>query len=177
MEIKFTRCTSKSELQQILDLQQKNHLQNVNAEEKIKEGFVTVSHTLEILSEMNDACPHIIAKDQEKVVGYALCMHPRFGNDIEVLKPMFLEIASVVPETESFIAMGQICIDKEYRRQGIFRKLYETMKKSIQPEFNSIITEVDATNLRSLEAHYAVGFKELKTYYAGGQDWKLIVLK
>jgi len=177
MEIKFTRCTSKSELQQILDLQQKNHLQNVNAEEKVKEGFVTVSHTLEILSEMNDACPHIIAKDQKKVVGYALCMHPRFGNDVEVLKPMFLEIDAVIPKGDPYMVMGQICIDKEYRRQGLFRKLYETMKNTLLPNFTSIVTEVDTTNLRSLEAHYAVGFEELKTYHAGGQDWKLIVLR
>ena len=177
MEIKFTRCSTKSELQQILDLQHRNHLQNVDADEKEKEGFVTVSHTLELLTQMNTACPHIIAKDQDKVVGYALCMHPSFGNDIEVLKPMFVEINAVIPKADPYMVMGQICIDKEYRRQGIFRKLYETMKNSLQPEFTGIVTEVDATNLRSLEAHYAVGFKELKTYNAGGQDWKLIVLR
>ncbi|PXX31521.1 GNAT family N-acetyltransferase [Arenibacter sp. ARW7G5Y1] len=176
MDIIFKRCSTKTELRQILNLQQKNHLQNINVDEKQKEGFVTVSHTLELLTEMNAACPHIIAKDQDKVVGYALCMHPRFGNDIEVLKPMFKEINSVIPKAEPFMVMGQICIDKEYRRKGIFRKLYETMKNSLQPEFTSIVTEVDATNLRSLEAHYAVGFEELKTYHAGGQDWKLIVL-
>ena len=177
MEIKLTRCSTKAELQQILDLQQKNHLQNVHADEKEKEGFVTVSHTLELLAEMNAACPHIIAKDQDKVVGYALCMHPRFGNDVEVLKPMFVEIDAVIPKGDPYMVMGQICIDKEYRRQGIFRKLYETMKNTLMPNFTSIVTEVDATNLRSLEAHYAVGFEELKTYHAGGQDWKLIVLR
>ncbi|MCK0146279.1 GNAT family N-acetyltransferase [Arenibacter sp. F26102] len=177
MEVVFKSCTNDSELQQILSLQQKNHLQNVDADEKEKEGFVTVSHTLEQLFNMNAVCPHIIAKDQDRVVGYALCMHPRFGNDIEVLKPMFKEIASVIPKGDPYMAMGQICIDKEYRRRGIFRKLYETMKNHIQPEFKSIITEVDATNLRSLDAHYAVGFEELKTYHSGGQDWKLIILK
>ena len=62
MAIKLTRCSTKAELQQILDLQQKNHLQNVDADEKEKEGFVTVSHTLELLTEMNAACPHIIWK-------------------------------------------------------------------------------------------------------------------
>ena len=177
MEVVFKSCTNDSELRQILSLQQKNLISNLDSGEKEKEGFVTVSHTLELLTKMNTACPHIIAKVQDKVVGYALCMHPSFGNDIEVLKPMFKEIASAVPKTEPYMVMGQICIDKEYRRRGIFRKLYETMKNTIQPQFNSIITEVDATNLRSLEAHYAVGFKDLKTYSAGGQDWKLIVLR
>lgn len=176
MVVICTSCTKDSQLQQILSLQQRNLITNLSSGEKEKEGFVTVSHTLQQLADMNAACPHIIALDDEVVVGYALSMHPRFGNDIEVLKPMFLEIATVVPKTESFIVMGQICIDKEYRRQGIFRKLYETMKNAVKPEFTSIITEVDATNLRSLEAHYAVGFRDLKTYHAGGQEWKLIVL-
>jgi len=176
MAVICTSCTKDSELQQILSLQQRNLMSNVSPNEKEKEGFVTVSHTLQQLTDMNAICPHIIALDQDKVVGYALCMHPRFGDDIEVLKPMFLEIATVVSKSESFIVMGQICIDKEYRRQGIFRKLYETMKNAVQPAFTSIITEVDASNLRSLEAHYAVGFRDIKTYHTGGQSWKLIVL-
>ena len=176
MAIIYSGSTKLSQLQQILDQQQQNLITNVTDNEKEKEGFVTVAHTLEQLTAMNAACPHIIAQDQGKVVGYALCMHPQFGSDIKVLKPMFNEISKVIPREASYIVMGQICIDKTYRRQGIFRKLYEAMKSAVQPRFKHIITEVDASNQRSLNAHYAVGFRDLKTYSAGGQDWKLIVL-
>jgi hypothetical protein len=108
MAVICTRCTKDSQLKQILSLQQRNLISNVSPYEKEKEGFVTVSHTLQQLADMNSFSPHIIALDQEKVVGYALCMHPRFGDDIKVLKPMFLEIATVVPKTESFIVMGHL---------------------------------------------------------------------
>ena len=113
MEPVFTSCTKDSELQQILSLQQKNLITNVSSGEKEKEGFVTVSNTLELLTKMNTACPHILAKDHEKVVGYVLCMQPKFSHDIEVLKPMLLEIATLVHKTEPFIEMGPICIDKK----------------------------------------------------------------
>ena len=174
--ITYKSASTPQELQQILDLQRANLPQSISSEEKSKEGFVTVNHEMSILSEMNNVCGHIIAKDDDKVVAYALCMHPQFGNEIEVLKPMFSEINKTKFRKESYIVMGQICIDKTYRKRGIFRKLYETMQRAIAPEFSIIITEVDLTNLRSLEAHYAVGFKLLKQYRSGGQNWALIYL-
>ncbi|WP_026811268.1 GNAT family N-acetyltransferase [Arenibacter latericius] len=177
MDIQITTCTTENELQQILDLQKKNRPANLSSEEKAQEGFVTVSHTLELLSRMNAVCPHIGAKDGDVVVGYALCMHPNFGLEIEILKPMIAEINSLLPPPDPYIIMGQICIDKEYRKMGIFRKLYEAMKDTVQPKFTSIITEVDTSNPRSLNAHYAVGFTDLRTYVSGKYEWKLIELQ
>ncbi len=174
MELNYCRVQSKKELKQILVLQKSNLWANLTAQERLKEGFVTVSHTLEILQRMNNACAHIIAKNGDLVVGYALCMHPKFAHEIELLIPMFNEIDGVIPMGEKYVAMGQICIDKKYRGSGIFRKLYETMKQAIQPEFNSIVTEVDAQNTRSLQAHYSIGFNDLKVYESGGQEWCLI---
>ncbi|MEA1787237.1 GNAT family N-acetyltransferase [Arenibacter sp. GZD96] len=173
----ITRVTNEDELKQILALQQKNLLTGIPLAEKEKEGFVTVAHTLALLEQMNKVCAHIIAKDQDKVVGYALCMHVQFAEEIEILQPMFREIETVLPKNEMYLVMGQICIEKAYRKMGIFRKLYETMANAVKLEYRHIITEVDAQNERSLQAHYAVGFKDLKKYTSGGQDWKLIGLE
>ncbi len=174
--ITYGQVTSEDELEQILALQQKNLPQFLSLEEKEREGFVTVCHSFEILQRMNMVCPHIIAKSKDAVVGYALCMDPQFADDIDVLKPMFVEIDALFSNNETYLAMGQICIDKDYRKMGIFRKLYETMSTTVYPTYSLIITEVDALNTRSLNAHYAIGFKELKSYSSGGQDWKLIGL-
>ncbi len=138
---------------------------------------MTVSHTFDILKAMNDACPHVVAKSDGMVIGYALCMHPKFADDIVVLRPMFDEVEALHPKVENYIAMGQICVAKAYRGQGVFRKLYKTMREAVQPEFGLIITEVDAENERSLHAHYAVGFEELTTYRSEGQEWKVIWLR
>jgi len=73
--------------------------------------------------------------------------------------------------------MGQICIDKKYRKMGIFRKLYKKMLVCIKTKYNCIITEVDALNSRSLNAHFAVGFIELKSYNSSGRNWHLLALK
>ena len=94
--ITYTRCTKISELEQILILQKTNLPQSLSENEQQSEGFVTVHHDFDLLKRMNDACPHTIAKDGDKVVGYALSMHPKFGNEIEVLVPMFTEIEKAI---------------------------------------------------------------------------------
>ena len=178
--IHYHRTKNDEELKEILVLQKKSSPQNISPLEKKEEGFVTVQHSLTLLEKMHDACPHIIAKHHEKVVGYALCMLPKFKKEIPVLIPMFYEINKELlfkKEPINYLVMGQICIDKPYRKQGVFRGLYHFMKQELNSSFNAIITEVDSANVRSSEAHKAIGFKELKTYTSNGQEWELILLE
>lgn len=175
--IRYCRSKTDKELHQILGLQQKNLFANITDEERKLEGFLTVEHTFDLLKKMNEACPHVIAKINDKMIGYALCMHPQFSTEIAVLRSMFDEIEVINPKPGKYVAMGQICLDKDYRKQGIFRSLYRTMSDSLKPEFDAIITEVDTKNIRSINAHYAVGFKHLKSYNSEGHDWELIILK
>lgn len=175
MSLIYTTATTTEELIQILSLQEMNLKSSVSDLEMEQEGFVTVHHTLDVLTRMNNACPHIIAKDGDKVVGYALSMTDDFKDEISVLRPMFTELENV--NIKNFITMGQICVAKSHRKLGIFRGLYNAMKIASYSKYDAIITEVDATNTRSLGAHYAVGFKKICTYNSLGQDWELISLK
>lgn len=172
----YEQASTLAQLEEILSLQQLNLPTNLTIKEKEQEGFLTVEHSLDFLKEMNDECPHITAVEYGKVVGYALSMHPMFANSIEVLKPMFYEINKVVQNNCNYMVMGQICVSKEYRGKGVFRGLYKAMKEKLPKGFDTIITEVDAKNQRSLHAHEAVGFTELKRYSSEGKEWSLIIL-
>lgn len=77
-----------NELQQILALQARNHVSNISAEVKNKEGFVTVKHNLELLTAMNQEAKQVIAREGNQVVGYALVMLKSFQTMIPVLVPM-----------------------------------------------------------------------------------------
>ena len=174
--IAYVRAGSEEELKQVLEIQQQNRPENLDDSEVRNEGFVTVQHSLDLLKKMNDVCAHILAKDGEKVVGYALCMHPEFKDRIPIIRAMFNRVARLLPG-EPYIVMGQVCIDKHYRKQGIFRQLYGHMREAVIEDFKQIITEVDETNQRSLQAHYAVGFEDLEVYEADGRIWHLLVLR
>jgi ribosomal protein S18 acetylase RimI-like enzyme len=160
MSVSYSLSKTTDELRGILDLQQRNLKSKLSSDEIAKEGFVTLQHDMHILKSMNDACPHHIAKDGERIVGYALSMQKEFREDIELLRPMFQKIDVLAPNV-NYITMGQICIDKEYRGQGIFRGLYQFMQSQLNTKFDVLITEVSKHNLRSLNAHKAVGFENL----------------
>jgi len=174
--ILYKQADATEELRQILVLQQENLPKNIEKASMGKEGFVTVEHSFELLKKMNEAFPHTLAKDNGKVVGYALSMHPKFGSEIAILKSMFDEIKKKEIR-ENFMAMGQICIAKSHRRKGIFRGLYEHMVRFTKPEFSVIITEVDVRNERSLKAHETIGFRECSRYSSDGRVWSLLLLK
>jgi hypothetical protein len=173
--ITYKRVTNQEELYQILELQQVNIANSISEEEKLNEGFVTVNHSFKILNTMNNACPHIIAKQNNNVVGYALSMVSKFKDTIEVLVPMFEEIDKSINNDYSYIVMGQICIDKSFRKQGLFRGLYNYMSQELNSNYDVLVTEVDTKNTRSLNAHKAVGFQVLKSYKSNNHHWELLI--
>jgi GNAT superfamily N-acetyltransferase len=173
--ILYKRASTLNELEQIRTLQLQNSSQNISSEEKLQEGFVTVQHSVALLEQMNSACAHIIAKDNDAVVGFALVMLSGFRNEIKALIPMFERIDELVPKDKTYVVMGQICVDKNYRKQGIFRGLYHFYREELQHQFDYLITEVAAINLRSMQAHEAIGFKIIDTYNEDGIVWNIIL--
>ena len=176
MAVIYGRANPGKDLKEILELQHQNLPEQLSKAAMEGEGFLTVSHTPSLLQRMNDVCPHIVARADGRVVGYALCMHPDFSEEIAILGPMFDQIRASLPAGQTYLVMGQVCVDKDYRGKGVFRGLYKTMKKVLSDEFELIVTEVDGRNKRSLNAHLAIGFRVLKKYQSHGRDWYLIVL-
>jgi L-amino acid N-acyltransferase YncA len=169
------------DLPQILILQFENLKINLTDQEIAQQGFVTVKHDLDLLREMNDAYPHIVAKSEGRVVGYAFVMLKSIAHKVPILGNLFAKINQVnfrgLPlKQSSFFVMGQICIEKGYRGKDIFSGLYQTMKGQMQDHFQYIITEVAAKNTRSIRAHEKVGFESILKYPSEkGEDWVVIL--
>lgn len=175
--IVYKRAELNTELKQILQLQNANLPNTVSETDQIKEAFLTVVHNFKLLKAMNNVCPHIIAVDKKKVIGYALCMDKAFNDSIDIIKPLFEKIEkNDMVSNLKYIVMGQVCIAKTYRGRGVFRKLYQVMKKVLQLDYDVLITEVDTKNIRSVNAHRAIGFNVLYSYRSNQQDWQIIYL-
>lgn len=181
--ISYGMSNTEEELKGILELQQVNLPKNISTGELKSQGFVTVEHDLDLLTQMNLPFQHIIAKENNKIIGYTLVMLRKWKNNIPVLKEMFHQIDSInydgkkLGESKYFI-MGQVCVAKSHRGQGIFAGLYEEMKERMKENFDYIITEIASRNYRSLRAHEKVGFEEIKTYQIGdGEKWVLVLLE
>lgn len=164
--IELRQVSSQLDLIQILELQQNNLSKAVSIEERKAEGFVSVEHDLETLSLMNSPHPHIIARDGDALVGYCLVMLQEMRDHIDLLKPMFAVIDNQSINGKSlkqiqYLVMGQVCVHKAYRGQGVFYKMYDHMRAVMNEAFDVVITEISSQNTRSLRAHEKQGFRSL----------------
>lgn len=177
----FDTANSLSDLQGILELQRQNLTNNLTDEEIKTQGFVTVNHTLDQLQKLNTNEKHIIAKDGNIIIGYLLAMTKKSQFDIPILIPMFkvfneTYLNGKVITDYNYIVIGQACIDKSYRGQGVFDKCYDTYKEHYKDKYDFAITEIAKTNLRSLNAHKRAGFNEIKTYTSPDNiEWEIVV--
>lgn len=179
--ILFKSAATAQELEGILTLQRQNLPQNISETEKSDQGFVTVHHTLEQLTEMNRIAPHLIAKDGKGVIGYILAMTKESKSLIPVLIPMFDQFDRIQfkgkPVSEfNYLVVGQICIGKEYRGQGIFDRMYAAYEVAFSSKFDFAITEIAASNIRSIKAHQRVGFEVIHEFSDRTQAWAIVAL-
>jgi len=178
--IEYCTADTQEDLQQILNLQAMNLADNISQQELEEQGFVTVKHTLEVLTKMNLPYGHIIAKSSGVVIAYALVMLRDFAKDIPALWPMFEQINELSVNDEllkdsRYFVMGQVCIAKEFRSQGVFPGLYQHMKTCMSPKMDYLVTEIAEHNVRSCRAHEKVGFKNIKTYKHQKDNWNIVV--
>ncbi|MCU0339582.1 MAG: GNAT family N-acetyltransferase [Spirosomaceae bacterium] len=180
MNILYTTATSNDDLEQILSLQRQNLYKNTPLEYQQDQGFTTVEHSFEVLQQMNAAIPQIIAKEDDKVIGYALVMPQSFSAMIPELVPMFEQIVRLdwlgkQIQDYRFYVMGQICVAESHRGQGVFDGLYNAHKRLLSADFDLCVTEVATRNTRSSRAHERVGFRTIHTYQDHTDVWNVVV--
>lgn len=167
--ISYSTSHTKEELEGILKLQSANLAQGLSADEIQSQGFVTVHHNYDVLKKMNDLEKHVIAKDKNTIVGYALAMTKQSRFDVPVLIPMFDVFDEVIFNGKfisdvNYLVVGQVCVGKDYRGQGLFDDMYAAYKKFYSSKYDLAITEIASTNTRSRNAHKRVGFREIHSY-------------
>ena len=180
MGLLVSTVTRSFELEQILQLQQENLVSVLPLAEIQSEGFVTMHHTFEILQQMHRLAPSIIIKDAEKVIAYALVMLRECRYIFPPLEPMFAVFDELYWKNKSlnsyqFYVMGQICIDKKYRGQGLFELLYEKHKEIYKDRYDCIVTEIALRNKRSMRAHQRIGFSTIHIYPDQLDEWAVVV--
>jgi GNAT superfamily N-acetyltransferase len=180
MPVLITTIQSDEDIRQLLDLQQANLSSVVSADTAADQGFVTVRHNFDLLRSMNEAIPQVIAKDGDRVVGYALVMLPSFQDLIPVLKPMFLMFDRVDYRGKRvsgyhYYVMGQVCVGDGYRGQGIFDGLYHKHRELFAEGYDFVVTEIATRNTRSLRAHQRVGFQTIHSFQDETDLWEIVL--
>ena len=178
----MTLClaTTDREIQEIRDLQEVNLKGNVTAENCLSDGFLTAKYELDFLNAMNELTPAIIAKQNGVLVGYALATDRSLLAQHPLLKDLGTQI-NKIPFGGKFVGdfdylvVGQLCVAKEVRGQGLAQQLYWQFKNVYENRYPFAVTDVDRANTASLRTHLKVGFEVVSTLRYGNRDWDVVI--
>jgi L-amino acid N-acyltransferase YncA len=177
VQLRLSKSTA--DLEGILSLQQENLSTLLSQEEKDQQGFVTIKHNLEQLQSMHSIAPHVLAIENEQVVGYVLAMTLASREVVPLMVPLFenfdqSEIGGKKITDYNPLVVGQVCVGKSQRGTGLFDKLYTEYREQYASTHDFAITSVALSNYRSLAAHQRVGFKILHTFQDSLHPWAIV---
>ncbi len=151
------RLAKTPDINNILALQEKYLITNIPESEK-SQGFVTTPFTVEhIKFEITQDCV-FVAETDTKIVAYVFVGTWDFFSQWKIFALMAEKLDTLkfenkaLDKTTSF-QYGPICIDTDYRGQGLFEQLFETMRKTLNKRFSVGVTFINKLNKRSFEAH------------------------
>ena len=179
MTLALATATTDAHLEGILALQRRNHVQAIPADVQSREGFVFVEHTLPMLQRLAAASPQAIALHEGRVVGYCLSMLPSLHHEVPILAPMFAQFGRCTVrgrplDSHRYVVGGQVCVDREFRGQGLLARLYEQLRVSLAPACELCVTEIATRNVVSVRSHEKMGFEEIARYDDGKEAWVIV---
>ena len=178
--ITFHLTESLDELRQIKDIQKRHQKEYIAPELRETAGFVTAEYEISLLEKMHNLLRSIIAKDGDKVVGYALVADHRIIGCHNRLDDLFDQINKLSFDSHplknaNYTVVGQLCVDSDYGRRGIAQGLYKKYQESYSGFFDYCITDVDCNNPRSLRTHLRAGFQTIHKIEYGNAEWDIVL--
>ena len=178
--MEITRVSVIDELDAIAALQHANLRRNISAEEAAGQGFLTAEYSLDLLQKMHTVEPAVIAKEGKEIAGYALVAtkairhaHPLLAYLFDAIDRLHFENTALVEA--NYVVVGQLCVGKEFRGQGLVKKIYNHFRDSLAGKYIYCITDVATTNLRSLKAHKQAGFEVINHTEYAGIGWEVVL--
>lgn len=171
---------TESELDLIYDLNLRNLKANLSEAERREQGFVTWLYTPQLLRQLHRLAPSVITMDGDRLAGYALVTLKEAASFHTDLAALFQNLAPLLYKgqpllSHSFYCMGQVCVAKDFRGQGVFDQLYSGHKKNYSQQYRLLVTEISTANHRSQKAHERVGFTTIYTLQDQLDNWNVVV--
>jgi ribosomal protein S18 acetylase RimI-like enzyme len=175
-------CLAKNitEVEEIKSLQTRNLKKNISLKNRLIDGFLTASYSINFLNKMNELTPAIIAKQSNRVIGYVLATDRSLLSEHPLLRDLSSQINKISFKKKTigdfnYLVVGQLCVAKEFRGQGVAQQLYFYFKKVYKNRYPFAVTDVDQKNSASIGMHLKVGFETLSTLNYGESSWNVVI--
>lgn len=153
-----TRIGNKSDIEGILTLQDKYLYSKLSKRER-EEGFVTTPFAVSQIEEIILENGIFVAENEHgTIIAYAFAGSWKYFEQWDIFNFMtarFPQLSFKAREitTENSFQYGPVCIDKEYRGQGLLNLLFEEMRIEFLKKYAISITFINSINVISVIAH------------------------
>ncbi|MBP2834111.1 GNAT family acetyltransferase [Aquimarina sp. U1-2] len=152
-----TRIGNKSDIQGVLQLQEKNLYANLTTAER-QRGFVTTPFTKNQIEDIIEQNGLFVAQHDQNIVAYTFAGSWQYFNQWEIFNHMIscfphLRFMGKNITTENSFQYGPVCIDSDYRGKGLLPSIFETMRVVFQKHYPISITFINKINTVSEKAH------------------------
>lgn len=153
-----TRIGNKNDIDGILSLQKKNLYSNLTEIER-KNGFVTTPFTVNQIEEIIKENGIFIAENEnDLIIAYAFAGSWKYFEQWEIFNFMVsrfpkLSFNTKKITTENSFQYGPVCIDKNYRGNGLLNLIFEEMRIEFYKKYPISITFINKVNAISEKAH------------------------
>ena len=176
----ITTAANEKDLQGILDLQRRNLRKNISPDEATSQGFLIAEFSPAYLQQLHEIHPPVIARQDDTVVGYAIIATAENRKGNPLVEDLFnqideLSFDGIALKNVPYAVVGQLCVDKSVRGQGLVQKLYGRFRELLENNYQFGITDVACANTRSLKAHLNTGFQVIHTIGYGGLEWDVVL--
>lgn len=75
---------------------------------------------------------------------------------------------------QNLLIAGPICVDSDYRGQGVVRELYRTLFALVPKLYEIVVVFVSLDNPRSISAHAKLGMNEVSTFCFNEKEYVIM---
>ena len=153
-----TSIGNKNDIDGILSLQGKYLFSKLSEEER-KSGFVTTPFTIGQIEEIIKQNGIFVAKNEEDlIIAYAFAGSWKYFEQWEIFNFMVsrfpkLSFNGNKITTENSFQYGPVCIDKNYRGNGVLNLIFEEMRIEFYKKYPISVTFINKVNVISEKAH------------------------
>lgn len=148
---------------QIRNLNQKFLITHLTDTEK-QGGFIRIEYTENELKRIIEAKEIVIAKEENKIVGYYLIGRKSDSVVLTYQHNKAINLANEQALLTEKIGYGcQVCIETNYRNNGLFAKMLIDLTKLVKQKYTYLLCSVSDDNVISMNAHRNNGWKIIES--------------
>ena len=166
----------------ICELAAANYEQNLSPTDR-QQGFISAKYTLQQIANIASDLGIIVARDNDRVVGFACASRLNSDDQPSIVKNMIAEFDRIgfqgrpLADYKIFL-YGPACVGLAYRGRGLLRELYQGIKREATGKYDLGSAFVDEDNPRSLKAHAkSLGMSEVGRFTHDERSYRMLVFR